>query len=273
MINNSSGSAAITFDSNGNAYFSGLVVADRIKANQIEGLEIFTNKLASLDSEFSSMSGSLNSSVLGESTQSANLNSSALNLSSLSVNGLATFSSDTEFKGNSVVDGMLSVLKSVSTPNLLVSDFASFFGDVIFKKNVGFEGRPTFNSDTGGFAVIEKGDDTVSINFDQEYAQTPVVTASIALDQISSRSAQIQLENSILNGNVRYLITNRNTKGFTIKLSQPSSENISFSWVAVSVKDAKTSSSKDSLTSVNPSATSSAAFQSILNQLNNSSGQ
>ena len=79
--------------------------------------------------------------------------------------------------------------------------------------------------------------------------------------------AQKQLEDSILNGNISYVITQRTTKGFVIRLNKPASEDITLSWVALSVKDAKTSGLNLIVTPV-PMSTQSAAFQSILNQLN-----
>jgi hypothetical protein len=63
------------------------------------------------------------------------------------------------------------------------------------------------------------------------------------------------------------LVTQRTTKGFVIKLSKPAVEDVNFSWVSLSVQDAKTSGLNLDVTPL-PTATNSAAFQSILNQLN-----
>mgnify|MGYP001585353540 CR=1 FL=1 len=277
IVKNASGSSVITFDANGNAYFSGLVFADRIKANQIEGLEIFTNRLSSLDKSIASVSGSLNAAVLGSSTQSTELQSE-LTLSSLNVDGLATVSADLTVKGSGLFQGALNVLESITTQNLLVSQFAYFINDVVFKGNVRFNQVPTFSKDTAGFAVIKKDDDTVAVTFDQEYNSTPVITASIVLDKVEDDALQKQLEDGVLNGNIGYVITQRTTKGFVVRLNKPASQDINFSWVALSVKDARTSGSQNyqpptAIPSIEPtaSATPSAAVQSILNQLNNSS--
>jgi hypothetical protein len=99
-----------------------------------------------------------------------------------------------------------------------------------------------------------------------------VVTASIALDKVGDSVLQKQLEDSILNGNTAYVITQRTTKGFVIRLNKPAPEDINFSWVALSVQNAQTSGMTPPIPTPDPSATQSAAFQSILNQLNNSSG-
>jgi hypothetical protein len=93
------------------------------------------------------------------------------------------------------------------------------------------------------------------------------VTASIALGKVGDSVLQKQLEDAILNGNVSYIITQRTTKGFVIRLSKPAAEDMTFSWVALSVQNAKTSGLDLSVTPI-PASTQSAAFQSIVNQLN-----
>ena len=183
----------------------------------------------------------------------------------------ATVSADLNVRGNSMFEGMITVIKSIITPNLIVSDFATFFGDVIFKKNISVEGTATFNSDTAGFAVVNKGKDIVQVEFDNEYLSTPVITASMALDKSQDSIADKKLEDLILNGSISYVITGRTTKGFTIRLNKVAASDISFSWVALSVKNAKTQSSNTNR-EFNPEATKSAGFQSIINQLNTEGG-
>jgi len=103
---------------------------------------------------------------------------------------LATVSGDLNVQGNGFIQGALNVLNNLTTNNLLVSNFAYFINDVVFKGNVRFTGTPTFNSDTAGFAVVQQGQDTVQITFDNEYANTPIVTASIALDKVGDDVAK-----------------------------------------------------------------------------------
>ena len=281
IVENASGSAAITFDSEGNAYFSGLVFANKIKANQIEGLEIFTNRLSSLDKSIASLSGNLNSAVLGTSTENIEHNSSLLTLLSLNVEGLATISADLNVKGSGIFERALTVLDSIATQNLIVSNFATFFNDVVFKGNIRFNQAPTFSSDTAGFAVIKQGDDKVEVVFGNEYSQIPIVTASIVLDKVGDSVLQKQLEDSVLSGGVSYVITQRTTKGFVIKLNKSTDKDLNFSWVALSVNKAKTwGSTSYQIPTPTPSllplpsatATPSAAVQSILNQLNGLTG-
>jgi hypothetical protein len=241
-----------------------LITAKTIRADHIEGLEILTNQLSALSNSVAVLSDATGSGQLA--TASAQL-PSTLNLSSLNVNGLATISADLNVQGNGFIQGALNVLDSITTNNLLVSQFAYFINDVVFKGNVRFNSTPIFNSDTAGFAVIQQGQDTVQITFDNEYADTPVVTASIALDKTGDDVSQKQLEDTILNGNLSYVITQRTTKGFTIRLNKPAPENINFSWVALSVQNVKTSGINPVTPTPDPSATQSAAFRSILNQI------
>src|SRR3989344_5933741 len=59
IINNNeaSPSAIISFDNQGNAYFAGTIIADKIKASQILGLEIFTDKISSLSGQLDNLAG------------------------------------------------------------------------------------------------------------------------------------------------------------------------------------------------------------------------
>ena len=244
---------------------AGIITAKTIRADHIEGLEIFTDKLSSISKDVA---------VLAASTQSGQFVSTAsgmLSVADLNINGLVAISGDISVKGNAVLEGMLTVLKTITTPNLLVSDFASFFGDVLFKGNTKFEGRPTFNSDTAGFAVVKTQDTSVTVNFDNEYTDMPVVTASIVLSKSKDKLNDTKLEEQVLSGNVSYVITQRTTKSFVIKLNKPLDQDVSFSWVALSVTDAKTHNSNSVLpdqVSPVPSATQSAAFQSVIDQIN-----
>ena len=114
-----------------------------------------------------------------------------------------------------------------------------------------FTGRPTFNSDTAGFAVIKEGADEVGVKFDQEYAATPVINATITADDA------IALEQLLLTADLRYIITRRTTQGFVIKLASPATQDVPFSWIAIAINNAQTSTSPntpltDILTSPTP---------------------
>jgi len=198
-----------------------------------------------------SVSG-LKSTGLSSSVNTSNITTpTALNLSSLNVAGIATVSGELsadslKVKNTSIFDGIVQVLESLTAKNLIVTNWARFLSDVIFKGEVNFEGRPTFNSDTAGFAIIKKDADSVDIIFDKEYAQTPLINLSITIDKITdpdpllASQKQKTLEDTVLNGDVKYIVTRRTTKGFTIKLNKNAAEDIAFSWSALSIKDAKT---------------------------------
>lgn len=206
-----------------NLTVTGTLTADKIRANQIEGLDVVVNNLTAQKATIQNVE-------ITPATASA-----TLSMNSLDVLGMATVSADIRVKGNGLVEGILSVIDTVMTKNLIVSSVSDFFGNVIFHTDVNFQGRPTFNSDSGGFAVIKQGAQSVDVKFDKEYVTTPVVTANITLSTNNDAT-----ESAILT-TTSYAIVNRTTKGFTIKLNAPAIEDIPFSWSAVSIKDAKTS--------------------------------
>jgi hypothetical protein len=232
-----------------------LITAKTIKADHIEGLDILTNKISQLDA---TLYAATQSAVLGDSiaTDSAEVNPGMLTLDSLNVAGIATVSADLRVKGNGLVEGVFNVIDTITSQNLIPTKVADFFGQVIFHGDVSFRGRPTFNSDTAGFAVVSKGETEINIEFSQEYTDMPVVTVGITLDKVGDEVLQQQLEDEVLNGNLTYVITQRTTKGFVIKLNRPAPDDINFSWIAISVDNVKTSVAVPSAASV--PATSSA---------------
>ena len=159
-------------------------------------------------------------------------------LGKLSVNKGLTVSGETEFKGHSIFQSLV-----------------DFIGNVIFKGDITFLGRPTFNKDTAGFAIIKKGQKYVGVSFEREYETKPVVTASILLPKLDDNLFKIlvgenfctehegkdvcqeKLAGSLLNGNNQYIITNQDKKGFALQIEKPAPFDISFSWLALAVKD------------------------------------
>ncbi|HEV8601444.1 MAG TPA: hypothetical protein VGQ87_02485, partial [Patescibacteria group bacterium] len=106
---------------------------------------------------------------------------------------------------------------------------------VTFNSDTFFFGRPYFNSDTAGFALIKQGEQDVKISFEKDYLEQPVVTATISLDDNELDSNVV----SILSNNLQYLITNKSTKGFTVRLNHVAPVDIKFSWIALAVKNPK----------------------------------
>lgn len=213
------------------------ITVDIIKANQVEGLEILTDKISSLSDRLNNL-GSITSTPSAE------------------VAGVATNSADSSsglhIKGESIFDGLVQILESLTTKNIIVTDWARFLSDVVFKGNTFFEGRPTFNSDTGGFVVIKAGDTEDKVEFTQEYLATPVVNVNLTLDNLERsvdesdeqyQKRQNDFEQAVFNNKIQYLITRRTTQGFDIKLDHPYGVDLKFSWSALAIKDAKVSQS------------------------------
>lgn len=98
-----------------------------------------------------------------------------------------------------------------------------FFGNVIFHADVAFLGRPSFNKDTAGHALVKAGSNEVRIDFEKKYAQNPVVTASLNLgDDVQADEIP------------PYAVYDVSTEGFTIKLAKPIQDDLVFSWIALS---------------------------------------
>lgn len=95
-----------------------------------------------------------------------------------------------------------------------------------------FFGRPYFNIDTVGFAVIKEGDKSVDIVFEREYLESPTVNVSITLDG--------EGEEYIFDNDIRYVVTRKSARGFTINLNKRAPIDIRFSWNAFAAKNSKT---------------------------------
>jgi hypothetical protein len=244
VIKDTEGNDVIAFDDQGNAKFAGTVIADKIKANQIEGLEfsirnevLGIKELSSLFATSSAILASDNEKYQGdpgtasepqddndsipESTVPETTASSELVLEGLSVQA-ATVSGDVRVKGNGLIEGVLNVVDTLMTQNVIITGLATFFDEVSFKGNVEFAGTPVFNTDTGGTATIHKGKSQVRVTFAKEHESVPVVNASVTNGQY-----------------VKYTIADLNEKGFLISLEEPAFEEYTFSWISVIVKNPK----------------------------------
>jgi hypothetical protein len=124
----------------------------------------------------------------------------------------------------------------------------TFLANVIFKGDVFFFGRATFNKDTAGLAVVKQGADSVNVTFDREYAQMPYTNATPTMLAGNDGATQ-----SILNGTIRYVVQNLSTKGFTIKLNQGAPTDLSFSWSAIATNGTVPSVSGAATTAPEPS--------------------
>lgn len=177
-----------------------------------------------------------------------------LTLQGLTVSGQATVSANLRVKGNSLVEGIATIIDTLITKNLIVNGVSDFFGKIIVRDDIELRGQLAVGNDTAGVAVIKKDTDHVDIQFAKPYDEVPLVTTSIALDtmidesatddvKVQQEEAQSRLEEAILSGNIQYVVTRKNKKGFTIKLNRKAPEDIQFAWTTLGVKALRTEQS------------------------------
>jgi hypothetical protein len=131
-----------------------------------------------------------------------------------------------------------------------------FFERVVFKKDVEFSSRPTFDQgleisgsptfdkDTAGYAVIKKGNQSVTIEFENEYDSPPIITATLSLQQYKNSEVRAVAEDLLLISDVKYIVTNATKKSFEIMMDRKADSDIPFSWHALAVNKPKTSKKK-----------------------------
>lgn len=207
------------------------LIAKNIKAENIEGLQFIQTGIASAQDGVAGNTVEVKS--LGQQLADLqgivkSLSGKADGLDASAVEGLAAggglaVGGPAEFKGSAVFKAI-----------------AEFIGKVIFRNNVEFAGTATFNNDTAGYAIIKEGQGKIEVVFEKPYETVPVINASLSLQQIKNDEVRKAAEELLLVSDVKFIITNVTTKGFEIRISQQALSDISFSWQAVAVKDAKT---------------------------------
>ncbi len=200
----------------GNIYAATLTVG-KLKANQIEGLEVYTDKIGSLAKKYDNeQNHQQNTNNPGPQEPIIDLNNFVVQKAKITL--------DLTVQGNLIADGGLSVNgNSTFRGNTMFYGLVTFVEKTVFNNDVSFEGRATFNNDTAGFAVIKEGKDEIEVNFSKEFEDTPVVTLNI--------------KNGLFE---QYAYKDLSTKGFKIILKDPASKDTEFSWTALSIKDART---------------------------------
>jgi hypothetical protein len=206
---------------NSDVYVKGTLYADKIKANQVEGLEVLTDKISSLaDTLAKDKTTSTASTTTGlSSNSSVNFN----NLQAVNLVALAQI----ESKGGLIVDK-----DATFNGKTIFELLAEFNGNVNFKK------QATFNSDAGGLAVIKKGDKKVQIKYLTPYDQAPIVVANWSTDSDDSDA-----QAALFEAGYNFLITKSDEKGFWIYLNKPADQDVKLNWIATAVKDAKITAS------------------------------
>ena len=165
-------------------------------------------------------------------------------LTSSASSTMMTLASTTEAFGLNLADASagLDISRDVIIRGALKVDHIGAIGDILsLESDVEFIGRPYFNSDTGGIAIIQKDSRQVDVVFDKEYSDAPVISASVTLNASTTAS---QSDNILSNG-VHYVVTNRSGSGFSILLSGPAPEDMQFSWIALAIKNLRISSSSN----------------------------
>jgi hypothetical protein len=122
---------------------------------------------------------------------------------------------------------------------LKVNKIGSIADLIAIESDVNFIGRPYFNSDMGGVAVVRKGERKVRVSFEKVYIDAPVVNATITLDA-SSTDAQVE---NVLAQTGGYAVTERSQSGFSILLGKPAPEDVTLSWSAFAIKNMRIASS------------------------------
>jgi hypothetical protein len=204
------------------------IIAKNIKAEHIEGLEFIETSIqanaAGLESNGENVQNlGVELKKIKTQVQEMVLQLDANTIKKLEIQGALTVAGPVEFKGKT-----------------LFSSIAEFVDKVIFRNNVEFAGTAIFNKDTAGYAIVKEGTRSMKVMFEKEYAQIPIVNASVSLQRIEDEDLRRATEELLLASDVEFIITNVSAKGFEIKISQDANMDFPFSWQAIAVKDAKT---------------------------------
>ncbi|MEX2006795.1 MAG: MerR family DNA-binding transcriptional regulator [Candidatus Saccharimonadales bacterium] len=218
-------------------YVRGTLYADKIKANQIEGLEILAGKISSLETKTDSLAeGSVptDDSAAGQNSAPEEVDLTKVSFDSpvtavslttlgqLETQGGLTVTGDALFKGKSVFMAL-----------------AEFRGRADFNDLVNFYGRAVFNKDAGGHAVIKQGAAKVQIKFSSPYEQPPIVVANFELEDSADGADTAEAKQQrLVEGGYSYAVGNVTASGFTIYLNKTATEDINFSWLATAIKNA-----------------------------------
>lgn len=213
------------------------LIVDTIKANRIEGLEMIAGKLTTLDAAVASVAARFTLSPT-DATSSALVNAEEAiggRMGGLTVTGTATISGDLRVSGNSMIEGILNVIDTITTPRLIVGNWASFMGKVLFREDVEFAGRPTFNTDTAGYVIIKAGSREASVHFDKPYEERPVVSASFVIAPTDVLE-QVASDGAVMAQSYQFAVKEVSEKGFTVVLNKPAEETVQLSWIALAVR-------------------------------------
>ncbi len=253
------GSDGVTFDAVGNASFTGSIIAasatleslnvGRIQSPDLSALKDMSNQLSarasSTETAILSVQNNLNDFKATSTTQIGKLFDDQKTLFSkydeLSLNLSKLAKPDSGL----VINGRITLASGLS-----VDSISAIGSQLEILSDLNFIGRPYFNTDTAGFAVIKKNAQTVEVTFDRAYLEQPIVSTGITQNVDASSTSDTQIldannfSQNIFNNNIQFVVIKKSSLGFTITLNKPAPTDISFSWIALAVKSAKLFSSK-----------------------------
>ena len=185
-----------------------LLIAKRIRADSIEGLEIFTDKLSRLSDAYTTLaSGS------AVATSSAHIHEPVVASVSSVLSQPFTFASIAEFLQNVIFRGVV-----------------EFFGDVFFS------GRVVFNADAAGIVIIPRTSTSADVVFTKSYETAPVISLTVLLEEAT--------DSAFLSDAVNVAVARVTEKGFTVVLDMPIPRDMRYSWTATAVKNKTTTTGK-----------------------------
>ncbi|MBA3679030.1 hypothetical protein H0W80_02475 [Candidatus Saccharibacteria bacterium] len=218
IIQDSEKAEVASIDDKGNATFKGTVTADKIKANQIEGLEVFTNKISALEQAQQASTGTTTQpGVASNGTTNATVNLKDITAQTAIVSG------DLTSNGTLFANGALKVTGPAEfLGNSIFYKLATFIDKTIFKSSVNFEAPTTFgdkiivNNNTAGTVKIPIGETKIVVQFSKPYNTPPIINAT-PIGIIAPK----------------YGVTNITKDGFEIDIDPAQPTETQFNWFAV----------------------------------------
>jgi len=214
-----------------NVYVKGTIYANKIEANQIEGMDVITDKISSLAAQVAKDNAAASSS------SPPDPNPSALSLDAGDSSDLLTL--------NNLQATNITVLAQLEAKGGLIVD-----GNATFNGLAQFKGAVSFNNDAGGTAVIKKGATSVQVKFTTAYQTTPIITANYLFNNADSTVDQANQLDLLTNG-YGFIVTQTSTKGFTILLNKAADHDTNFSWLATQIDNPQISQSTNPTSSSN----------------------
>ena len=159
-----------------------------------------------------------------------------------------------------VVDGA-----TMLNGGLSLNSIKSLSDAITFQDDVVFGGHLIVTSDTAGFATIEQGLQKVTVTYDKEYLETPIVNISLtinedpAIGQDSDAQALWQQKEQaaiteLSSDSYKYFVSDNSTTGFTIYLTKPLGVDVTFGWTAIAVQNGKLFSARQEQAAINQAA-------------------